>query len=114
MTTDLSWLGPRYAGRRFLRYAELRDLGIVNNRQTLTNWICAGRFPAGIRLGGPGMRALLWPVDEVDAVLEQRATERNPKNSAAIAADAMTAAKENLEQCALTTIQPPGTTTLLR
>jgi predicted DNA-binding transcriptional regulator AlpA len=51
-------------------------MGIVNNRQTLTNWIRAGRFPAGIRLGGAGMRTLLWPVDEVAAVLGQRAAER--------------------------------------
>lgn len=70
-------LGPKYSGRRFLRYAELVDLGIVNNRGTLSYWIERGAFPAGIRIGGRSGRTLVWSVDEIVAVLAQRVAERS-------------------------------------
>jgi hypothetical protein len=59
------FLGPRYAGRRYLRYGELEALGIVGNRATLKLWIDAGAFPPGIRIAGPYGRTLVWSVPEV-------------------------------------------------
>jgi hypothetical protein len=39
------FLGSRYLGRRYLRYAELEALGLVDNRATLKLWMDAGGFP---------------------------------------------------------------------
>ena len=57
--------------RKYLRYADLHDRGIVNNRVTLANWIKNEGFPPGI-LAGPNSR--LWPEEEVEAWLESRPT----------------------------------------
>jgi len=46
------FLGPRYLGRRYLRYAELEALGLVDNRASLKNWMDAGAFPRGIKIPG--------------------------------------------------------------
>ena len=70
------FLGPRYAGRRYLRYGELEELGIVGNRATLKLWIDAGAFPPGIRIAGPYGRTLVWSVPEIVHVLAARADER--------------------------------------
>jgi hypothetical protein len=51
-------LGPRYVGRRYLRYADLVALGIVGNRGSLALWIRKGQFPAGIKIAGPYGRTL--------------------------------------------------------
>ena len=58
---------------KYLRYAELVERQIVNNRTTLQRWIRDYNFPAGLLLG-PNSRA--WPADLVDAWLEARAAER--------------------------------------
>ena len=71
-----TFLGPRFAGRRYLRYGELELLGIVGNRATLKLWIDAGAFPPGIRIAGPYGRTLVWSVPEVVQVLADRADER--------------------------------------
>jgi predicted DNA-binding transcriptional regulator AlpA len=74
------FLGPRYAGRRYLRYSELEELGIVGNRATLKLWINAGAFPPGIKIAGPYGRTLVWSVPEVVQVLTARADERAPRH----------------------------------
>lgn len=56
--------------KKYLRYPDLVDAGIVNNRTTLTRWIKTQGFPEGVLLG-PSSRA--WPVDEVEAWLASRA-----------------------------------------
>jgi hypothetical protein len=71
-----NYFGPKYAGRRYLRYAELVDIGVINNRGTLKNMIKRGEFPAGIRNGGPSGRCLCWDVTEIVPVLIARAAER--------------------------------------
>jgi hypothetical protein len=72
----LRYLGHRYQGRRYLRYAELRELGIVANRATLRLWMEAGAFPRGIKIAGPYGHTLLWLVSEVVQVLADRAADR--------------------------------------
>ncbi len=57
---------------RYLRYGDLVERQIVNNRTTLSRWIREHGFPTGVLLG-PNSRA--WPADEVDAWLEARAAE---------------------------------------
>ena len=47
------FLGPQFTGRRYLRYAELEALGLVDNRASLKNWMDAGGFPRGIKIPGP-------------------------------------------------------------
>ena len=55
---------------KYLRYADLVERQIVNNRTTLQRWIRDYGFPPGVLLG-PNTRA--WPVDQVDAWLAARA-----------------------------------------
>jgi predicted DNA-binding transcriptional regulator AlpA len=57
--------------QRRLRYADLERLGIVNNRETLGNWIRKQGFPRG-QLTGPNSRT--WGEDEVRAWLDSRPT----------------------------------------
>ena len=57
---------------KYLRYADLVERQIVNNRTTLQRWILKYGFPAGVLLG-PNTRA--WPADQVEAWLEARAAE---------------------------------------
>lgn len=60
----------------FLRFDDLRDRRIVNNRTTLYRWINERGFPRGIKLG-PNTRA--WTEDEVEAWLAaQIAAECEP------------------------------------
>jgi predicted DNA-binding transcriptional regulator AlpA len=61
--------------QRRLRYVDLERLGIVNNRETLTNWIRKRGFPAG-QLIGPNSRA--WTEDEVQRWLDSRPTKAKP------------------------------------
>ncbi len=58
---------------KYLRYADLVERQIVNNRTTLSRWIRDYDFPAGVLLG-PNSRA--WPADKVEAWLEFRSAER--------------------------------------
>ncbi len=59
---------------RYLRYSDLVERGIVNNRATLYRWIRRHGFPAGVLLG-PNSRA--WPEDAVMRWLESRSTEND-------------------------------------
>jgi predicted DNA-binding transcriptional regulator AlpA len=76
------FLGPRYAGRRFLRYRELRELGLVGNRATLDLWMDKGAFPRGLKLPGPYGKTLVWHVPELVRLIAQRLAERDasPRN----------------------------------
>ena len=58
---------------KYLRYADLVERQIVNNRTTLQRWIRNYDFPTGILLG-PNSRA--WPADQVEAWLAARVAER--------------------------------------
>ncbi len=60
-------------GTKYLRYADLVERQIVNNRTTLSRWIRDNGFPPGILLG-PNSRA--WGDDLVEAWLAARAAER--------------------------------------
>jgi hypothetical protein len=57
-------------GKR-LRFRDLKDRGIVNNRATLGNWIKDRGFPLG-HLTGPNTRT--WSEDEVERWLNSRPT----------------------------------------
>jgi predicted DNA-binding transcriptional regulator AlpA len=52
-----------------LRYRDLVERGIVNNRPTLANWIRDRGFPPG-QLTGPNSRT--WGEDEVQEYLASR------------------------------------------
>jgi predicted DNA-binding transcriptional regulator AlpA len=54
----------------YLRFNNLKERGIVNNRVTLRRWIEEHEFPAGILLG-PNTR--VWPEDEVEAWIAKQA-----------------------------------------
>jgi hypothetical protein len=75
--TVIRFLGPRFAGRRYLRFCDLEAIGIVANRASLRSWIDRGAFPRGIRIAGPYGRTLVWPVGEIVKVLADRAAERD-------------------------------------
>jgi predicted DNA-binding transcriptional regulator AlpA len=59
--------------RLFLRFADLREMGIVANWTTLSRWIEKGDFPQG-RYLGPNSRC--WTVQEVEAWLASRPTTK--------------------------------------
>ncbi len=58
---------------KYLRYPDLVERQIVNNRTTLARWIKDHGFPPGVLLG-PNSRA--WPDDQVESWLEARGAER--------------------------------------
>jgi len=58
-----------------LRYRDLVALGIINNRQTLKNWVRDRGFPSG-QLTGPNTRT--WGEDEVRDWLNSRPTAFKP------------------------------------
>ena len=58
---------------KYLRYRDLVERQIVNNRTTLQRWVHDYGFPVGVLLG-PNSRA--WPADQVDAWLAERASDR--------------------------------------
>jgi len=78
------FLGSRYLGRRYLRYAELEALGLVDNRDSLKNWMNAGAFPRGIKIPGRAGKTLVWHATEVARHIAQRVAERDasPDNEA--------------------------------
>ena len=55
-----------FAGRRFLRFKELHEIGIAPSRSTLERWVSEGRFPAPVRLGP---RVLVWDTEEIRNLL---------------------------------------------
>ena len=74
------FLGPRYLGRRYLRYAELEALGLCDNRASLKNWMDAGGFPRGIKIPGPYGKTLVWHAVEVARLIAQRVRVRRLLN----------------------------------
>jgi len=80
-TLIAEFLGSRYLGRRFLRYAELEALGIVDNRASLKLWMDAGAFPRGIKIPGPYGKTLVWHAVEVARLIARRAAERDASPS---------------------------------
>ena len=52
---------------KLLRFNDLKDRGVVNNRPTLYRWIKDRNFPKGIKIGE---NIRVWPEDEVDAWIE--------------------------------------------
>jgi hypothetical protein len=60
---------------KFLRYSDLHERGIVNNRVTLSNWIRGQGFPPGLLLG-PNSR--VWPEQEVEDWLSSRPSAPKP------------------------------------
>jgi predicted DNA-binding transcriptional regulator AlpA len=58
-----------------LRYPDLVEAGIVNNRVTLSAWIREQGFPQG-QMIGPNTRS--WSETEVAAWLNSRPTETKP------------------------------------
>jgi predicted DNA-binding transcriptional regulator AlpA len=71
------FLGPRYRGRRFLRYAELEELGLVDNRSSLALWMSTGAFPRGIKIPGRTGKTLVWLAVEIAQLVAQRVHERD-------------------------------------
>jgi len=61
--------------RKRLRYRDLKERGVINNRPTLNNWIKKLGFPPG-QLTGPNSRT--WSEDEVEAWLDSRPTAPKP------------------------------------
>jgi predicted DNA-binding transcriptional regulator AlpA len=58
-----------------LRFRDLLERRIVNNRQTLRNWVRDHGFPPG-QLTGPNSRT--WGEDDVEAWLAARPTAPRP------------------------------------
>jgi len=71
------FLGSRYLGRRYLRYAELVALGLIDNRASLKFWMDAGVFPRSIKISGPTGKTLVWLAVEVARLVAQRIRERD-------------------------------------
>jgi hypothetical protein len=71
------FLGQQFIGRRYLRDAELRSLGLVDNRSSLTNWMKAGAFPRGLRIPGRSGKTLVWQATEIARHIALRAREAN-------------------------------------
>jgi len=71
------FLGSRYLGRRYLRYAELEALGLVDNRGSLKFWMDGGKFPRAIKIAGPYGKTLVWLAIEVARLIAQRVAERD-------------------------------------
>ena len=56
----------------FIRYNDLVNLGIVNNRMTLARMITSGSFPKPVKIHGHGQRRMnAWLLDEVDEWVER-------------------------------------------
>jgi prophage regulatory protein len=55
--------------KRFLKYRDLEDQGIVSNRMTLRRWIAEHGFPSPVQLGP---NSIAWMADEIDAWLASR------------------------------------------
>ena len=56
---------------RYIRFADLQEMGVVQNWPTLLRWIKTENFPPGIKLAA-NTRA--WRKAEVDAWLDNRPT----------------------------------------
>jgi predicted DNA-binding transcriptional regulator AlpA len=70
---------------RLLRFRDLKERGIVNNRVTLDSWIDKQGFPRG-RMTGPNTRT--WEEQEVAAWLAARPTDKKPAPRRAVETEA--------------------------
>lgn len=64
---------PCFFGRRFLTYADLVEIGFVNNAMTLRRLIAEGRFPPPLELG---RKLRLWDALELQALVDRLGEER--------------------------------------
>jgi predicted DNA-binding transcriptional regulator AlpA len=55
----------------FVTFKEMREAGLLPQRQTLRGWINRGKFPAPIEMG-PGRGWQIWPSDEIKSLLTNR------------------------------------------
>jgi predicted DNA-binding transcriptional regulator AlpA len=55
--------------RKYLRFADLKAMGICSNWQTLGLWIRTQNFPEGIKLS---LNTRVWPQSEVVQWIESR------------------------------------------
>jgi predicted DNA-binding transcriptional regulator AlpA len=55
--------------KRKLRFRDLRDRGVIDNRTTLQRWVKSQGFPPGKKIG-PNTR--VWDEDEVDGWIDSR------------------------------------------
>ena len=62
--------------KKYLRFKDFVERGIVKNWTTLMRWIREEGFPPGVMIG-PNSRA--WPEDEVEAWLANRPKKGGPK-----------------------------------
>jgi predicted DNA-binding transcriptional regulator AlpA len=69
------FLGPQFLGRRYLRYAELQALGLVDNRTSLSNWMNAGAFPRALKIPGRAGKTLVWQATEIARHIALRVQE---------------------------------------
>jgi predicted DNA-binding transcriptional regulator AlpA len=60
--------------RVFVRFADLKRMGIVQNWTTLSRWIAKGSFPQGRYLGA---NSRVWLVEEIDAWIASRPTTKD-------------------------------------
>ncbi len=65
---------------RYIRFADLKELGIVDNWVTLGNWIRREGFPPGVKLG-PNTTA--WPEPLVEHWLANRPSAKRDGTAAA-------------------------------
>jgi hypothetical protein len=77
-------LGPQYLGRRYLRFAELQELVLCDNRASLKLWMSAGAFPRGLKIPGPYGKTLVWSAVEVARLIAQRMRERDTEQTEAL------------------------------
>jgi hypothetical protein len=71
------FLGPQYRGRRFVRYRDIENLGLCDNRVSLKIWMRRGAFPSAVRISGPYGKSLRWLAVEVARLVAQRLRERD-------------------------------------
>jgi prophage regulatory protein len=64
---------------KLLRFTDLRQLGIVKNRVTLSRWLRSGGFPRPVRLGP---NSVAWREEEIKAWLDSRSREKRPEAAA--------------------------------
>lgn len=65
---------PVFFGRRFLTYADLVEIGFVNNAMTLRRLIAEGRFPPPLELG---RKIRLWDALELQDLVDRLAAVRS-------------------------------------
>ena len=85
-----------------LRFSDLRDRGIVNNRATLGRWIQQIGFPNGIKLGA---NTRVWTEEEIDEWIQAR-RELNTGNGEATDASAPDMSSSDRDRRAVTDAEP--------